>query len=157
MKEWLDKHVVPFLSAPPPHPTLTIHSFIWRGSPPEEVLVWLLADPASPTDWQIAVRRLLEKNGFSFDYTREGTAVNLNGTLVSIFGGDGAPFFNKAGTAMCRLFRRERDGTNLILDVGCRYGNVMAAKEAVKGFFGQFDGENPVELCARFAPKFGAA
>jgi hypothetical protein len=154
LKAWLDAHVVPLLLGPPP---VTIHSFIWRGSPPEEVMVWLLARPEDPLDWQLAVRRLLETEGFSFDYTREAMAVNVNGVMVSVFGGDGAPFFNKEGMAMCRLFRHEKDGTNLILDVGWHGGSVMLAKEAVKGFFLQFEGVNPVELCAKFAPRFGQA
>ena len=36
-KEWLDKNVVPLLK----ENHLLIHSFIWNGNPPKEVLVWL--------------------------------------------------------------------------------------------------------------------
>lgn len=39
MKEWLDQHVVPLKNK---SPLSRIHSFIWNGSPPKEILVWLL-------------------------------------------------------------------------------------------------------------------
>ena len=36
-KKWLDTNVVPLLK----ENSLRIHSFIWNGNPPKEVLVWL--------------------------------------------------------------------------------------------------------------------
>ena len=89
--------------------------------------------------------------------------ITLQEGMVKAFGSDGAPIFNPEGMASVRLFRKEEDGTGLILQVGCQFWPVEGmtagthAAAAVKGFFGLFDTENPLEVCAKYGAVFGAA
>lgn len=151
MKKWLDFNVVPLIKEKP----LKIHSFIWNGNPPKEVLVWLktelkvckrchnpeasppvrgveCAGPScnyqpDPMDWGNAVKELLEA-GFRFDYTREQILVTLGSGMVKAFGGDGSPLFNQEGMASARLFRKtEDDGTGLIIQLGCQFWPIEGA------------------------------
>jgi hypothetical protein len=187
-KEWLDFNVVPLLK----ENHLQIHSFIWNGNPPKEVLVWLRTDPImshdctrchiprdrpekgvdcmtagcsysekkEPCYWAMAVKNLLE-NGWTFDYLREQQIVMIEQGRISAFGGDGAPVFNPEGEASVRLTRKTEDGVSLILEIGCQFWPVDGldagkhAASAVKGFFAQFDTENPLEVCAKYAAPFG--
>ena len=166
-KKWLDSHVVPLIE----DNDLRIHSFIWNGNPPEDILVWLRIFPAGgdddpkeieldPMRWAVAVKELLEQ-GWRFDFTREQQLVNLTGGVIKAFGGDGAPVFNKEGMASVRLFHKQDDGIGLILQIGCQFWSVegltagMHAAAAVKGFFGLFDTENPLEVCAKYGASFG--
>lgn len=160
-KSWLDTHVVPLLHQEPP---ASIYTVFWNGAPPTEVLVFLLADtqvPASAPDtppadpWPRLVKRLLE-SGFRFDYLREIQLVQLEGKQVPLFGGDGAPLFDKSGAASARLFKKLEDGTNLILHIGHIYPTGLDAAVAVKSFFGLWDA-NPVDVCAQFSAPFGQA
>lgn len=171
LKAFLDRHVVPLLAGPP---AAELYSELHRGDPPEEVCVWLRAK--DPLTWPALARRLLETPGWSFDYLREHALVQVNGQTCTIFGGDGSPFFNKAGMAMVRLYRkvepeeepktkgkRTRGGScahenpiGLIVDVGGKYDNVKEASTAVKAFFGLFDKKNPLEVCSEHRPAFGA-
>lgn len=177
LKSWLDAHVVPLTKHTIP---LHIYSFIWNGSPPNEVLVWMHTGPSldyeeaeledlkhrdqtghapppfDPGAWPKAIRMLLEEEKFRFDFLREQTLVNLPGGTVTIFGGDGAPLYNAQGMASARLFRKEDDGVSLILQVGCQYPSGEEAAAATKGFYQSFD-ESPLEVCQKFGTTFGQA
>lgn len=162
MKKWLDSHVVPLLND-----ELKIYSFIWRGDPPNEILVWLLAgptreqqkeqEPLDHTIWPRAIQRLVQNESFRFDFTREQQAVKTaDGAVITIFGGDGAPLYNQEGSAAARLFRKEDDGVNLILQLGCFYPDGKDAAAATKGFYEAMGG-NPLELVERFGAVWGQA
>jgi hypothetical protein len=184
MKDWLDREVVPVLhndlkiysfiwNGDPPKEIL-----VWllaeprppalpERPAPETVDAAVehigddmrnaLADPP-PFDaalWPAAVKRLLDA-GFRFDFLREQQMVQLDGRLVPIFGGDGAPLFGQDGMVSVRLFRKTEDGTALILQIGGRYPDGLGAAAAVKAFFGLFDRSAP-EVCASFSTPFGQA
>lgn len=149
MKAWLDKHVVPCLAGTP---EAKLHSFLHQGDPPSDVLVFVQAE--TPDLWPELVRRLLE-DGFVFDFTREATLVRVGAQVISIFGGDGTPFFN-AETAMVRLYRKV-DDVNLMLEVGGRFAASGIASEQVKRFYGLFPDTDPSALVAKYRPSFGAA
>ena len=178
MKKWLDKNVIEPLTHQ--EPKSHIYSWVWNGTPPKEILVWLLAgppekeaDPSSPpssdpppfdpASWPKLIRRLLEEDGFRFDYLREQQMVEVAGSLIPIFGGDGAPLFAKDGMASARLFRKGEDGISLILQVGCSFPATehlspgLNAAAAVKAFFGLFGEENPLTVCAKYGAVFGQA
>jgi len=155
-KTWLDNHVVHLLHQEPP---ASIYTVFWNGAPPKEVLVFLLAGqgPATVPDdaWPRLLKRLLD-DGFRFDYLREIQLVQLEGKQVPLFGGDGAPLFDKSGAASARVFKKLEDGTNLILHVGHRYPAGVDAALAVKAFFGLWD-TNPIDVCASMSAPFGQA
>lgn len=156
MKQWLDSHVVPLLA----DTSLTIYHPFWNGMPPKEVLVILLATPpgdaaADVVPWHVAAKKLIDV-GFRFDFLREQQAIALEGGLFKAFGGDGAPLFNAEGTASVRLFRKEEDGINLILQVGCQYGDGPSAAIATKAFYAQFE-ESPLQVCQTYGATFGQA
>lgn len=174
MKKWLDTHVVPLTQQ---HAPSHIHSFVWNGAPPKEILVWLLAGkpteasgieeevPFNPDDWPTLVHGLIEKDGFRFDHLREATRVPVMGQLVPIFGSDGAPLLSRDGMASVRLAKRQDDGINLILQVGSHYPGdpehdiepAAAAAQGIKALFAKFDGVEPLEVCRKFGAVFGAA
>jgi hypothetical protein len=145
MKKWLDFNVVPLIKEKP----LKIHSFIWNGNPPKEVLVWLKTEAKvcsrchlpeavppvrgidcahtgcnyqpAPAAWGQALKELVEL-GFRFDFTREQQLITLGTGVVKAFGGDGSPLFNPEGMASARLFKKtEEDGVGLIIQVGCQF------------------------------------
>ena len=157
LKAWLDKHVVPLLSGEPP---LELHSVLQNSAPgaqaPDAVLVWALSKTGDA--WAPALRRVLERPGFSFDFLRAPQAVQVSpDQRIVIFGGDGAPFIGKNGMAMARLYRGCDDGISLILEVGYRFPRSEDAAQAVRAFFALFDKVEPAELLARYRPLFGAA
>lgn len=156
-----------------------MHSFIWNGTPPREVLVWLhtgLSPDPEEADledlvhrestghapsfdaaaWPHAVKKLLEDHGFRFDFLREQLLVTLEGGPISIFGGDGSPLYNDKGMASVRLFRKEDDGVGLILQVGCQYPSGPEAAAATKAFYDLFE-ESPLELTQKLGTVFGQA
>lgn len=156
LKRWLDQYVVPHLAEAPP---LELHSVLVNQPPgaarPEAVLVWALSKTGA--GWAPAVKRLLEKNGFSVDFTRAPTLVALApGKTITLFGGDGMPFIGSNGMAMARLFRRGKDGVDLIFEVGHRFEKITDATAAVRQLFQQFS-EDPTALLARHTPSFGGA
>jgi hypothetical protein len=154
LKAWLDQHVVPLLA-----PELLLHSVLTNlppGAPgPQAVLVWLLA--REPAGWAPALKRVLERPGFSFDFLRapQRAGADLQ-HAVTLFGGDGAPFFNQSGAAMARLYRR-CDDLDLIVEIGHRFPSVQAAAAAVKSFFALFEGVNAFDVIERHKPPFGLA
>lgn len=162
-KRWLDDHVLPSLQPDPTHPSLSLYAVFWNGHPPKDVLVFATAPPATtepfdPLAWPSAVKRLLE-SGFVFDFTREQQMVkdpDGSARLIALFGGDGAPLFDKSGACSVRLFRKIEDGRNLILQIGCRYADGLDAAVAVKAFFALFD-QNAMTVCQTFAAPFGQA
>jgi len=152
IKKWLDQHVVPLLAG---EPQALIHSELHRGDPPEEVLVFLQAK--EPGTWPLLAKRILETSGFSFDYLREQAMVRVGDSIVNIFGGDGAPFFNKNGMALARFYKAIPEGDRhigLILDVGGKYETPGLAADAVKHFFSLFE-ISPLQVCADHRPTFG--
>lgn len=158
IKPWLDRHVIPLLIADPP---ASLHSFLWKGSPLTDVLVWALCDPATPTAWPQLAHRLLTADDFRFDFTREAEMVPLGTSLVPIFGGDGTPTLLPNGMASVRLFRTEDDGTHLLLQLGCRFTlgespSGHQGAEAIKAFFALFDA-SPIAVCQQFGALFGQA
>ena len=155
LKPWLDRHLVPLLGTEPP---LELHSILQdrpqSAKQPTAILVWALSK--SPSGWAPAVKRLLEQSGFYFDFVRAAQIVPLApGQTITLFGGDGMPFIGQNGMAMSRLYRRCDDGIDLIMEVGHRFSTAESAAAAVKAFFAQFDGTDPLELVARFRPAFG--
>lgn len=171
-KEWLDKHVVPLLAGKPP---LFIYHPFWNGIPPKDVLVILTAnkpkrietdiphedDGFDGSAWPHAVKRLIDENEFRFDYTREALAIQHEGSLFNMFGGDGAPLFNPAGLVSVRLFLKIED-IGLILQITCHYPSTTDipagnhASAAVKAFYALFD-VNPLEVCHKHGALFGQA
>jgi hypothetical protein len=154
LKRWIDAHVLPILE---PDPRLQLHSVLQNRPPgalaPVAVAVWTLS--AAPDGWAPAVKRVLELPGFSFDFLRAPQLVTGPGQEpITLFGGDGAPFFNRSGGAMARLFRRCGD-IDLILEIGHRFPSAEAAAAAVKSFFHQFADENPFDVIKRNQPPFG--
>jgi hypothetical protein len=149
-KTWLDAQVLPVLGS---DDKLQIHSVLWNGSPPAEVLVFLLA-PSSPT-WGTHLKRLLD-DGWRFDFLREAQVIKADAGLIHVFGGDGAPLFGKNGMVSARLYKKLEDGIGLILQVGHQHESGVDAAQAVKTFFGQFD-QNALQVCASFAAPFGQA
>lgn len=149
-KKWLDEHVVPLLNQ---EPAASIYTAFWNGAPPKEVLVFLLAP--EPGTWPQLAKRLLDAE-FRFDYLRDVQIVEHEGKRLALFGGDGAPLFDKSGTASARLFKKMPDGVNLILQVGARFPTGVDAAAAVKEFFGLFD-KNPIDVCASMSAPFGQA
>jgi len=147
IKKWLDDFVVPLLQ------NASIHSFIWNGSPPHQILAWLLCDP--PSHWPQFTKHLID-HGFRFDLLREPQKVNLQGASLVIFGGDGAPFISPSSLASVRLFSRV-DDRELILEVGAKFDDHKLAVAAVKALFDSFADLSPLEVCAKFAAPFGAA
>jgi hypothetical protein len=109
-----------------------------------------------PLAWPQAAKRLLDNEGFRFDFLREQLAVVLEGGTISVFGGDGAPLFNEQGMASCRLFRKEDDGINLIVQLGCQYPVGVDAAAATKVFYAQFEG-SPLTVIQRYGALFGQA
>lgn len=166
MKQWLDTNVVPLLAGPP---AISIYHPFWNGIPPKDVLILFRTDtvgedvePFDPTAWPKAAKRLLDDSGFRFDYTREQMAVQVESRVFNLFGGDGAPIFNKDGMASLRLFKKMDDGIGLIAQIGCEYpaeGEMSPgehAAAATKGFYAQFE-ENPLEVCRKYGAVFGQA
>lgn len=184
MKEWLDEHVVPLTQVSPP---LRIYSFIWNGTPPKEILVWLLAGlPAAPelepdepvpdilnaglpesgddfdeTAWACAAKRIIDA-GFRFDLTREQQMVQVESGLIPVFGGDGAPLFGKAGLASLRLVRTLDDGITLILQVACQFpGNdqLSPGQHAAAACKGFYSlfDESPLDVIRVHGAVFGQA
>src|SRR4051812_16157938 len=106
LKRWIDAHVVPLLN---PEPPLEFHSVLVNQPPdasrPDAVLVWALSKTGA--GWAPALKRLLETDGLSFDFTRAPQLVAVApGKTTTLFGGDGMPFVGKNGMAMARLHRR---------------------------------------------------
>lgn len=156
LKRWLDAHVVPILR---PEPALDLHSVLVNQPPdasrPDAVLLWALS--RTGPDWAPALKRLLETGGFSFDFTRAPQVVAVApDKTITLFGGDGMPFIGESGMAMARLHRRGEDAVDLILEVGHRFPTGKAAVAAVRSFFEQF-GADPMQLLAKYAPRFGRA
>ena len=154
LKTWLDKQAVPLLGH-----DLMMHSVLQNqpsaSAQPESILVWLLAK--EPTGWAPALKRLLEQHDFVFDFLRAPQLVGRDPTRgVTIFGGDGAPFINKSGAAMARLFRR-CDAIDLIVEIGYRFPTATAAAAAVKAFFAQFETAGPFDVIEKYKPRFGIA
>ena len=164
MKTWLDKHVVPLTKQ---EPKTFIYSFIWNGTPPKQIMVWLMTgqppeekkEMAAIFDhsaWPMAAKRLLENDQFYFDFTRETQMVRMqDGQVIQIFGGDGAPLYNPGGTAALRLFRKVED-IELIVQVGCKYPDGKSAAAATKGFYAMFE-ESPMEVIVKYTSPWGAA
>ena len=163
MKSWLDKTVVPLLAI---NKTLSIYSPFWNGVPPKEVLVILMAgqgdDEFDPAAWPGVLKSLLDEHKFRFDFTREQIAVSHDNGLINLFGGDGAPLFNPDGLASARVFRKEEDGTGLILQVASRFPSTdnlspgQHASAATKAFYSLFE-ESPLEVCQTYGALFGQA
>lgn len=156
LKRWLDGNVVPLLGG---EPALELHSVLTNRSTdpgrPDVVLAWALSKTG--TDWAPTLKRLLDGDGFSFDFTRAPQLVTVApGKTLTLFGGDGMPFVGKNGMAMARLYRRCDDGVDLILEIGHRFEKGQAAIAAVRAFFEQF-AEDPTALLAKHSPPFGAA
>jgi hypothetical protein len=115
-----------------------------------------------PSAWPKATKRLLDEEGFRFDYTREQLAVQVDGRVFNLFGGDGAPLYNPEGMASVRLFRQRDDGIPLIVQIACQYksadgvdaGHLAAA--AAKAFYDLFD-VSPLEVCQKYGAVFGQA
>lgn len=159
VKAWLDANVIPVLGEGDER--LRFYSVLWNGDPPKEILTFVLA--GAETDgkligndsWGLHVKRLLEA-GWRFDFLREQAVVKMEGGLVPIFGGDGAPIFGKNGMASVRLFKKMDDGIASILQVGAQFKDGIDAAAAVKGFFGLF-GEDAIKICHTYGAVFGAA
>lgn len=162
LKPWLDAHVIPLLKGPPP---VSFHSVLERQVVPEEgeepdilrriVLVWLLVTPAA---WPAACQRLLEGEGFRFDFIREsehGPSTPGQRPLL-LFGGDGTPYANPEGMTMVRLWKRI-DTVDLLLEVGAKHANGQQVADAFKAFFAQFQPLTVAEVYAKFKPPFGGA
>ena len=175
MKKWLDQNVVPLTRK---HVPSKIHSLIWKGTPPDEILVWLLtgddqeatateggSTPFNPKFWPTLVHKLIVEDGFRFDYLREHVTVPVNGEAVSAFGCDGAPLVGKNGMASVRVYRKMDDGIGLILQIGSKYPGVpelkyepaKAAAQGIKDLFARFEGVDPLEVCSQYSVAFGAA
>jgi hypothetical protein len=164
MKKWLDTHVVPLTKQ---EPRTFIYSFIWNGTPAKQIMVWLMTGQPpeegkalqkvfDPQAWPLAAKRLLQEEGFFFDFTRETQLVRMQDqSVIQIFGGDGAPLYNPEGTAALRLFKKV-DNIELILQVGCKYPDGKEAGAATKGFYAMFD-ESPMEVVAKYTSPWGAA
>lgn len=160
-KRWLDDNVVPLLHQDPP---ASIYTVFWNGAPPKEILVLLLAGKgtddgitAVPDEaWPQLVKRLLVA-GFTFDFLRDVQPVVHEGKKLVLFGGDGAPFFDKSGYVSARLHKKLETGESLILQIGHKYDDGVAAALAVKTFFAQWDAKNPFDVCAEFSAPFGQA
>ncbi|TAL42863.1 MAG: hypothetical protein EPN91_07490 [Salinibacterium sp.] len=152
IKAWLDQHVAieEVLGVLDP---LVVHAPLWHGNPPAEVLVFLLASECGT--WGPHIQRLLG-DGWRFDFLRDVAAVVVDGRRITIFGGDGAPFFDVAGMSSVRLWKKVEDGVNLILQIGARWPDGIAAAAGVKGFFGLFD-EGALEMVAKYTATFGSA
>lgn len=155
IKNFIDREVVQsgVLGSADGANALTIHSLLWNGNPPKEVLVFLVAGDAVP--WGHHVKRLLE-SGWRFDFLRDLAVVVLEGKRVAIFGGDGAPYFDPSGQSSVRLWRKCDDGRQLILQVGAKWPSGTDAAAAVKAFFGLFE-SGPLEMVAKYAAPFGSA
>jgi hypothetical protein len=154
LKSWLDENVLPAIAE---EPKLQIHSVLQDRPPgagaPVAVAVWTLSP--TPQGWAPSVKRVLERPGFSFDFLRAPQLVTEPDQVpITLFGGDGAPFFSKSGAAMVRLFRRCGE-VDLILEIGHRFPSVEAAAAAVKGFFHLFDDSSPFDVIKRHMPPFG--
>jgi hypothetical protein len=157
LKAWLDQHVSPILGS---ERELELHSVIQnrpsQAGRPSTVLAWLLVKTA--TEWAPALKRLLDRSGFYFDFVREAQLVQTPaGRPITIFGGDGMPFIGNNGMAMARLYHRASDDIELILEIGHRFPSAKDAAAAVKSFFALFDGVNPTDLLGKYSPPFGAA
>lgn len=119
-------------------------------------------DDFDPAAWPRAVKRLLDKHDFRFDFTREQIAITFEGGLFNAFGGDGAPLFSPDGMASVRLYRKVDDGIGLIAQIACSYKATakLSAGEhacaATKAFFALFE-ENPLEVCQKYGALFGQA
>jgi hypothetical protein len=159
-KPWLDRNLIE-AGVLGEGGRLHLHSVLWNGAPPKDVLVFLLAGAADgdkvvgDETWGSHIKRLLEL-GFRFDFLREAVAVKVDNQLVPIFGGDGAPIFGKNGVASVRLIKKLEDGIYLIVQVGAQFKDGIDAAQAVKAFFGQF-GENAIQICQTYAAPFGLA
>ena len=156
LKRWLDQYVVPLIAS---EPKLEIHSVLQNRPPgaaaPAAVAVWTLSP--SPDGWAPAVKRVLEQPGSSFDFLRAPQLVTgPDQSPITLFGGDGAPFFTRSGSAMARIFRRCGE-IDLILEIGHRFPSIEAAAAAVKRFFHQFDNTSPFDVITRYQPPFGMA
>ena len=158
MKAWLDEHVVPRMSA------LRIYSCLHRGTPPTDILVWLIAGPVpgqphrddfDPKAWPLGVKHLIDE-GFRFDYTREAALIKVDDKVITMFGGDGTPLVTSDCVASVRLFQPQEDGVRLLLHVACRYPAGADAVAAIKGLFGLFPNE-PMEVIQSFGTRFGQA
>jgi hypothetical protein len=158
-KEWLDACVVqPLLKT---DPSLSLYSVFWNGHPPKDVLVLLLCK--KPEDWPAAAKRIMAM-GLRFDYLRDVQLVEIEGARHALFGGDGAPLFDKSGSVSIRFFQKDagQSGVNLILQIGAKCDNAgglgagVEAAALVKEFFAQF-AENPMLVCQKFSAPFGQA
>lgn len=151
IKAWVDQNVMRADVMGDGDDRLTFHTVLWNGTPPKEILVFLLATKT----WGLHVKRLLE-GGWRFDFLRDHAVVQLDGTRTTLFGGDGAPFFDPAGMSSVRLWKKMDDGTQLILQVGAKWPSGPEAATAVKAFFGLFE-QGPLEMVATYAATFGSA
>lgn len=148
IKKCLDAHVVPLLKGQG-----KIVSFIWRA---DLVLVFLEVETER---WAGFVKRLLEDQGFTFDYLRGPERAAVNGVALVLFGGDGAPFIREDGRVMCRLHRKlglddDNDERGLVLEIMTPAMNAISSARVVKGFFAQWEGE-PGSALLRHQPKLG--
>lgn len=154
LKQWLDDHVVPIRG------NLNIIAFFWRGTPPDEVLVFLSADPAEdsdelPASWPEEAKRLID-SGFRFDCLREPKTVRIGNDGTVLFGGDGAPLVSQERVASVRLMRRENDGRSLILNIVHKNQSALTATKEVEYFFSLFD-TDPFSVLERYGTRFGEA
>lgn len=153
MKEWLDKNIVPLLSAPGLLP-LQIHSEI--HSPPEDfdlVVVYLFAEKGT---WPAHVKRLLDQENIYWDFMREFQKAVVHGEAKMLFGGDGSPFLHDNGMVSCRLFTKIGD-VGTIMEIGCDHKNKLLAQQDVKDLYKRFEDEgvNFHDVMVNNTPPFG--
>jgi len=156
VKQWLDEHIVPLLSAKGTKlKPLTVHSEI--HSPPENfdlVCIYLMAEEGS---WGNHVRRLLKENNFFWDFMRDLNKVVIAGESRIIFGGDGSPFLHDNGMVSCRLFKKINDA-GVILEIGCPHTNKLHAQNDVKSLYKTFEDEDKMnfhDVAVKYTPPFG--
>lgn len=190
MKEWLDQHVVPLTQSDPPlriysflwngDPPKEILVWLLAGLPaplaptgdfdetdcPDKPDIPATGLPEAGADfdvtaWARAAKHVVDA-GFRFDHTREQQMVQVEGGLVPVFGGDGAPLFGKGGLASLRLFRKMDDDIALIVQIACQFPGSDAlsagqqAAAACKEFYALFN-ESPLDVIRVHGAVFGQA